>query len=494
MAQNKILSVSTHKANEVAVLGSMILDNSTIPKVLLMLFDESFLFIENRHIFVAIRELWLELGKKNPLGIKLDTIDALTVRDKLVQKGFMENNSVIDQNGGVRYLQEVMNSVPSAANAEYYASRIRETRKQYEIENKATKFAEIAKSPLTSDEKIQAWNEELLDLQPLEKGKTFHRLTEEMSNSGVSMLNHNEQLATGFFRIDQIISGFAPDDFVILGARPSMGKTSLALNIACNVAGDGNDVLIFSKEMTAHHLIRRIICSNAAVETNKIQEDGPAGDIEREKLLDYLDAYHKHPLPITIVDCANTPSEIQTLIRQHGQVSKLKLVIIDYIQLLMLSQREPDLRHRITEISRQLKLITQNEGVPILALSQLSRQPTSRTDFKPRMSDLRESGALEQDADLIMLLHREDYYHKADRKWLDEHPESTGLSEIIIDKNRNGPCGVAELVFAPKYCQFIDLSYGVDDDIPPSDLHDDEPSPHKPPEPGPYGGKGNDAA
>ncbi len=494
MAQNEIQSVSTYKANEAAVLGSMILDNSTIPKVLLMLNDESFLFIEHRHIFIAIRELWFELGRKTVMNVELKRIDGLTVRDKLVQKGFMENDTILDQNGGVEYLAEIISAVPSASNAEYYASRIRETRKQYEIENKASKIAEIAKSPMASDEKIQALHEELLDLQPLEKGKIFHRLTEEMSEAGVSLLCHEDQLATGFFRIDQIIAGFAPDDFVLLGARPSMGKTSLALNIACNVAESDNDVLIFSKEMKAQHLIQRIICSNAAVDAHKIYQDAPGMDEEREKLLAYLNAYHQHPLPITIVDCVDTPSEIQTLIRQHCRVRKLKLVIIDYIQLLMLSQREPDLRHRVTEISRQLKLITQREGIPILALSQLSRQPANRTDFIPRMSDLRESGALEQDADMIMLLHREDYYHKADPDWIRDNPDKLNLAEVIIDKNRNGPCGVAELVFAPKYCRFIDRSHFDDGDIPPSDKRDDGPSLYNRPEPGPYGGKGNDAA
>ncbi|MBA7521866.1 Replicative DNA helicase [subsurface metagenome] len=494
MTQNEIHSVSTAKANEAAVLGSMILNNATIPKVLLLLHDESFLFIEHRHIFIAIRELWLELGRKTTMGVELKRIDALTVRDKLVQKGLMENDTVLDQNGGVTYLVEIMSSVPSAANAEYYASQVRETRKQYEIENKASKLTEIVKSAMGSDEKIQALHETILDLEPLSKGKIFHRLCDEMSSAGVNLLYSEELLMTGFFRIDQIISGFAPDDFVILGARPSMGKTSLALNIACYVGECGNDVLIFSKEMTAQRLIQRILCADASVDAHQINQCIPGMDEDRNQLIKYLDAYHEHPLPITIVDTFDTPAEIHTLIRQHRQVCKLSLVIVDYIQLLSSGHRDPDLRHRVTELSKSLKQITHSEGVPMLALSQLSRNPTDRSDFRPRMSDLRESGALEQDADIIMLLHREDYYHKADRKWLDEHPESTGRTEVIIDKNRNGPCGVAELVFCPEYCRFMDLSHTEDGDIPPSDKRDVVPVLFNSPEPGPSGGKGDDAA
>lgn len=494
MEHNQTQSISTIKANEAAVLGSMILDNATISKILLLLRDESFLFLEHRLIFKAIRKLWFEQSRTAARGIRPERIDGLVLRNKLAQMGFLDNDSVLDQNGGVLYLQQIMNSVPSAANSQFYAGKVRESEKEREIEHKLSELSDIANSQLDPDEKIQSMQETILNLDPISKSKAFHIFADEVDHAVLKLLSTEELIKTGFFAIDQIIAGFVPSDFIILGARPSMGKTSLALNIAYNVADLGKSVLVFSLETPAEPLIYRILCSQARVDCNKVKLNDPSTDEERIKLYEFAHKSKRNRLSLVIVDSADTPADIQMLIRQHREVADLSLVIVDYIQLLSTGHRQQDLRHTVTEISKQLKRITRIEGVPILALSQLSRNPVDRTDFRPRMSDLRESGALEQDADTIMLLHREDYYHRGDREWLDSNIDKLNLAEVIIDKNRNGPCGVAELVFCPPWCLFTDKSFIDDDDIPPSDKRDDNATLYNRPTPEPSGGKGNDAA
>jgi replicative DNA helicase len=494
MAQNETQSISTVKANEAAVLGSMIIDNATISKTLMLLREESFLFLEHRLIFRAIRVLWFEQGRTAARDVKPYRIDTVVLRDKLVKQGSLDNNSVIDQNGGVQYLADVINAVPSAANCNYYAICVRESEKEREIQHKVAELTDIANGRTESDDKIQAMQEIILDIEPLSKSKAIRKHSDEADKTILSILSTESKTKTGFYGIDQIIEGFSPEDFAILGARPSMGKTSLAMNIAINIAETNKGVLVFSLETTADCLFQHLLCTQARVNYNKVRIEDPDTDEFRMRLYELAYDLKQRPLPLSICDTANTPSEIHTLIRQHREVSELKLVIIDYIQLLSLGHREPDTRQTVTEISKQLKRITRLERIPILALSQLSRNPESRTDNRPRMSDLRESGSLEQDADIVMLLHREEYYHRGDSKWIENNFDKLNTAELIIDKNRHGPCDIANLVFCPDYLLFTDRSYVMNDDIPPSDTRDDNTTLYDHPTPGPYGGGGNDAA
>lgn len=475
MAQNKTHSISTDKANEAGVIGSMLLDNSTISKVLMRLREESFLFLEHKLIFRAIRELWFEQGRTAARDVKPYRIDAVVLRNKLVKQGSLDNDTVLDQNGGVQYLADIMNSVPSASNAEYYAVCIQHSEKEREMQRKLSELTDIANEHGDIDEKIQAMQEIVLNIEPLSRSKAIRKHSDEADKTVLSILSTESKIPTGFFGIDQIIEGFSPEDFIILGARPSMGKTSLAMNIGINIARAGKGVFVFSLETTADCLFQHLLCTQAHVDYNKVRIDDPNTDEYRTKLYELAYELKQRPLPLSICDTANTPAEIHTLIRQYREVSDLKLVIIDYIQLLSLGHRETDLRQTVTEISKQLKRITRLEGIPILALSQLSRNPESRTDNLPRMSDLRESGSLEQDADIVMLLHREEYYHRGDREWRDKNFDKLDLAQLIIDKNRHGPCSVADLIFCPDYLLFTDRSYIDDDDIPPSDKRDDGP-------------------
>jgi len=494
MAQNETQSISTIKANEAAVLGSMILDNATISKTLMLLREESFLFLEHKLIFRAIRKLWFEQGRTAARSVKPNRIDCVVLRDKLVKQGSLDNDTVLDQNGGVQYLADIMSSVPSSANCEYYARCVRESEKEREIQRKKSELIDIADSRIAPDEKIQAMHEIVLNIEPLSRSKAIRKHSDEADKTVLSILSTESKTPTGFIGIDQIIEGFGPEDFAILGARPSMGKTSLAMNIAINIAESGKGVFVFSLETTADCLFEHLLCTQARVDYNKVRIDDPNTDEYRTRLYELAYDLKQRPLPLAICDTANTPSEIHTLLRQHREVSELKLVIIDYIQLLSLGHREPDTRQTVTEISKQLKRITRLERIPILALSQLSRNPESRNNNRPRMSDLRESGSLEQDADIVMLLHREEYYHRGDLEWREKNFDKLDVAELIIDKNRHGPCNIADLVFCPDFLLFADRSYIEDDDIPPSDKRDDTATLYNRPTPGSSGGKGNDAA
>lgn len=466
MAQSRDQSINRFRANEAAVLASMILDNAVIPDILLRLREESFILPENRLIFRAIQALWYHQTKVILRDLKPERIDGVTLRDKLCSMGLLDNDTALDQAGGVGYISDVMQSCPSAANALYYTELILEAEKDREIQSAAAEIAEIAGAPGEADEKLQAIQALALDLEPLSADQRSFQFTRDTGISLVGLYQDAAKIQTGFSGIDKMTGGFSPGDFAILGARPSMGKTSLALNIGYNVAKSGKGVLIFSLEMRAIRLIQRILCTLAQVDYSKVTRKDQYSEEDREKL--YMTAHEvtQEPLALTIVDCADTPAAIQTMIRQYRQITDLDLVIVDYIQLLSSGHREKDLRHTVTELSKRLKWITQKENVPMLALSQLNRAPEGRSDNRPRMADLRESGALEQDADIVMLLHREEYYHRGDPDWPDNNVDKVALAELIIDKNRSGPCGVADLIFCAEWCQFADKAVLDDDNIP----------------------------
>ena len=466
MANNREFPMSQTKANEAAVLGSMILDNKVIPDVLLRVREDSFLLPENQLVFRAIRALWFHQSQVTSREVKPERIDGVALRAKLCSMGLLDNDSALDQAGGVQYLAEIMQTCPSAANALYYAELVRQAEKDRQIRTVAAEIAEIAEAPGEPDDKLQAIQEKIFDLGAMASDRRFIRFADAVDEAMVSMLSGCNILKTGFAGIDKIIGGFSPGDFVILGARPNMGKTTLALNIGYNVAKAGKSVLVFSLEMPVRRLVDRLLCTIARVDSSKIRQKDQDTEEDRERFYTVAYEIKQEPLPMTFVDIATTAAEIKAMIQHHKQVLDLDLVIVDYIQLLSTGHREKDLRHTVTDLSKKLKRIAQIENVPILALSQLSRAPESRQSFKPRMSDLRESGALEQDADLVMLLHREDYYHKGEREWLDNNVDKINLAELIVDKNRHGPCGVADLVFCPDYCQFADKAVLDSDDIP----------------------------
>lgn len=447
------------KAAEAAVLGSMIIDDRCIPEVMLRVSEQAFFLPEHQAIYEALQCLYFEKNQRIGTSDKHQKIDAVLLRSQLVKMGQLENNSALDQAGGVEYLKKIMESVPHAANAVFYANKVREKQKEREVITIGSEIHEIANSPGDPDEKIQEIQTKALQLEPFRNEERFVRFADQATDVAMTLQERNPNLIqTGFWSIDRILVGLAPGDMAIVASRPSMGKTSLGLNIALNVAQTGRAVLFFSLEMGIKSILERTLCILAMVDQTKARE-GDGLENEQKDALYYqaLEARDKQ-LPLIFSNMGYTPAHQLNLIRQQKQMLDLGLVLIDYVQLMSPQQQQKDLRHTLTEVSKQLKQIAINEKVPLMVLSQLSRKPEERKDHKPIMSDLRESGSLEQDADVVLLLHREDYYHKAKANY-----EETKLCQIIIDKNRCGQTGVAELVFVPEYTRFAEKSNMVEE-------------------------------
>jgi len=367
---------------------------------------------------------------------------------------------------GLSYVESYVPMSWHAKNVIFYANRVREKQKQREVITTASEIHEIANSPGDPDEKIQQIQTKALQLEPFRNEERFVRFADQATNVAMTLQEKNPNLIkTGFWSIDRILVGLAPGDMAIIASRPSMGKTSLGLNIALNVAQTGRAVLFFSLEMAMKSIMERALCVLAMVYQTKARE-GEGLDNEQKEALYFqaLEARDKQ-LPLIFSNTGYTPAHQLNLIRQQKQILDLGLVVIDYIQLISPQQQQKDLRHTVTEVSKQLKQIAINENLPLMVLSQLSRKPEDRDKHKPRMSDLRESGSLEQDADVVMLLHREEYYHKNDKDWWDkpDNKAKKNICEVIIDKNRCGQTGVAELVFVPEYTRFAEKSNADDE-------------------------------
>ena len=454
-----------NKAAEAAVLGSMILDDSCIPEVMLRVSKEAFYLPEHQIIYEALQRLYLEKNQRIGTSDKPQKIDAVLLRSQLVKMGQLENNSALDQAGGVEYLKKILESVPCAANAVFYANGVREKQKEREVITIGSEIHEIANSPGDPDEKIQQIQTKALQLEPFRNEERFVRFADQVTDVAMTLQERNPNLIqTGFWSIDRILVGLAPGDMAIVASRPSMGKTSLGLNISLNVAQTGRAVLFFSLEMGIKSVMERALCILAMVNQAKAREGEGLENEQKEALYwQALEARDKQ-LPLIFSNMGYTPADQQNLIRQQKQMLDLGLVVVDYVQLMSPQQQQRDLRHTVTEVSKRLKMIAINENVPVMVLSQLSRKPVDRQGHKPIMSDLRESGSLEQDADVIMLLHREEYYHKNDKDWWDkpENKAKKNICEVIIDKNRCGQTGVAELVFVPEYTRFAEKSNADD--------------------------------
>ena len=450
-------------ANEAATLGSMIVDDSCIPDVMLVVSKEAFVRVEHQDIFEALRRLWFEQSEKFTATGKRAKIDAVLLRSKLMEMGKLNNNAPLDNAGGVDYLRKVMESVPSAATAVYYAEQVRKKQIDREVMATADEIHEIGHAPGDPYEKREQLQAKALELEDYDHRQKFVKFTDILSDAVIRIEQRRANvIETRFANIDKIIGGFCPGELNILAARPSMGKTSLALNLAQKFAEQGKPVLFFTLETGIEQVADRLLCSISQVNLAKAKRGEKLSEEEHESLHEHTAEIIQDEWPLVFSD-ADTPAKQLAIIRHRQHIQPLKLVIIDYIQLMNTNSREKDLRHRMTELSLQLRNIARQEKVIMLVLSQLNRSPTDRTDHRPRMSDLRESGTLEQDSDIVLLLHREEYYHKADQDWLEKNEETKGLCEVIIDKNRNGPTGVAKLLFSPTRTRFMDL---CEDDIP----------------------------
>jgi len=418
----------------------MLLDKEALLRVLDILQPEDFYRNSHRIIFESIIELFEED----------QACDIVTLVAKLRQKNQLEAV------GGIDYLTQLVNIVPTAANAEYYAHIVEEKSIFRSVINLCTR---IIKESYDSDldakellDRAQNWILQLsqkkirYDFVPLKAiiNEAFDRIEELYHRD-----EHVTGVPSGFVDLDLITAGFQPSDFVVVAARPGMGKTSLCLNIAQYVGTKKNiPVAIFSLEMSKDQVAQRMLCSEARIDAAKVRK----GFIAEKEWPELARAAGR--LAETSIFIDDTPSisvlELRAKARRLKAEKDLGLVIVDYLQLMRGYGRPENRQQEISEISRSLKAMARELNVPVIAVSQLSRAVEQRTPKRPQLSDLRESGAIEQDADLVLLIYREEYYNPNTPK--------KGIAEIIIAKQRNGPIGTVELVFQRDYARFENLA------------------------------------
>lgn len=429
---------------EQSVLGAILLDREAVYKAMKILQPEDFYREDHKLIYKTIMSL-SDSGKP---------VDLITVSDQLRQHGELEKA------GGVSYLASLAEMVPTAANIEYYARIVEEKSLLRTLIHLSTRIAGMGYEEGEEPEKLIAEAEQMI----MELGS--RRMTATFSSIKDILLNTFDHLRfvyenrggitgvpTSFGDLDRICCGLQPSDFIILAGRPSMGKTALGLGIGYSAALKHNTpVAVFSLEMSKEQLVQRILCAEAKVDQHRLRTGA-------------LDEEHWHSLHETAGKLAKAPIYIDDTaaisIRQMRAKAKqlkaekgLGLIVIDYLQLMQGSRRSENRQQEISEISRSLKGLAKELNVPVLALAQLSRSVEQRPNKRPVMSDLRESGSLEQDADLVMFIYRDEYYNP--------ESEKKGIAEVIISKHRNGPVGMVELGFLKEFTKFVPLMKNTD--------------------------------
>ena len=431
---------------EASVLGGMLIDGSAVARVVEFVDDTMFYREAHRRIFRAMVRLF-ERGS---------VLDVVTVSEALKEGAELENA------GGLEYLASLLDAVPTAANIEYHARIVHDKAMLRRLIDAAHAIVRDVHEP--GNRPV----DEVLD----QAEQIVFRVSESRSREGFVWIKevlwptfeHIEKLqesqggisglATGFQDLDRMTTGFQAGDLVIVAGRPSMGKTSWALNVAQNAAIEhGVPVAIFSLEMSKEQLVQRFLCAEGRVDAQKLRRGRLAGD-EYQRLA--RAAAHLNAAPIWIDDSATgNVLEMKAKSRRLKADAEVGLIVVDYIQLMSGSTRTDSRVQEVSEISRGLKALARELEVPVIALSQLSRAPEQRPDRRPQLSDLRESGAIEQDADLVMFLYRPEYYYGPTDK---EGKSLEGAAELIVAKQRNGPTGPLKLYFHKEYTRFDSVS------------------------------------
>ncbi|MEO5377216.1 MAG: replicative DNA helicase [Magnetococcus sp. DMHC-6] len=426
---------------EQSVLGAILLDNSVLDHVADILKADDFYVGAHQTIFKAI----------------LAMSDRGEVADPVLLKQYLDKNAALDQVGGPSYLARLVNTVPAAANARAYARIVQDKSVLRELATQATEIVDHIfrnRGPLQVDAVLDDAEQRIFSIAE----KKEHRRSNyyDLKSILVPVFEHIDLLMTrketitgvptGFIDLDKLLAGFQPADLIILAARPSMGKTALAMNIAANAALDHQaGVGVFSLEMSKEQLVLRLISSTARVDAQSIRT-GWISPEDYGRLTQTADTLSK--VPIYIDDTpAISIAAMRAKARRLKREKDIKLIVVDYLQLMVGSGQTENRVQEISEISRGLKAIAKELGVPVLALSQLSREVEKRPDKRPVLSDLRESGAIEQDADVVIFVYREEVYNKED-------PALVGRAEAIISKQRNGPIGNVKLTFVKQYTRF----------------------------------------
>lgn len=447
-------------AAEAAVLGSMIVDPQCISQVVEQLKTEAFYRVEHQMIFDAL----VALFEKNPLQTAEGTdtghaLDAILLRDEL------EKRKQLEAVGGVEYIGRIMDSVPSAANVMYYVGIVKDKQLLREMIGAVSDILDDAYNELGEP------NEKLDEAERKIFAVTDKKITgaavplKDLVTQAYELIEKREGslvtgLATGYTKLDELTCGLQNGEMIIIAGRPSMGKTALALNIAEHIGvKDKIPVAVFSLEMGKQQLAMRFLCSMSQVDLQLVRR-GMLDTEYLEKLQDTCGQLYE--APILIDDTSTlTPLALRAKARRLRSQHDIQCIIVDYMQLMHLGTGRVESRQQeISTISRYLKSLARELNIPVVILSQLNRSPEGRESHRPRMSDLRESGSIEQDADVVMLMHREDYYHRGEK---DYEEKKTNKAELIIAKQRNGPIGNVDLVFVEKFTRFESASYADDD-------------------------------
>ena len=424
---------------EQSVIGSMIMDQDAIVTAMEILLQEDFYHKQYGILFDAMIELY---SSGQP-------VDLVTLQNKLKEKDVPQEVSSLE------FVGELVRAVPTSANVKYYCNIVKENsmkrkliRVTEEIENECYAGKESLESVLDKTE------HDIFALLSSRTGGDYVPIRQVVMNALEKIEKASQQdgnvtgIPTGFIDLDYRTAGLQPSDLVLIAARPSMGKTAFVLNIAQYMAFRKDvTVAIFSLEMSKEQLVNRLLAMESHVDSQNMRT-GNLKDEDWTKLVEGADIIGRSNL---IID--DTPgisiSELRSKCRKYKLEHNLGIIMIDYLQLMSGSGHSDSRQQEISDISRSLKALAREISVPVIALSQLSRAVEQRPDHRPMLSDLRESGAIEQDADMVMFIYRDDYYHK--------DTEKKGIAEIIIAKQRNGPIGTVELVWLPQYTQFVNM-------------------------------------
>ncbi|WP_338963378.1 replicative DNA helicase [Lactococcus petauri] len=444
-------------AAEQAVLGAIFLDSDRLIEVKEFLSTDDFYKNAHKIIFRAMEHL----------SDNREAIDVLTVRSLL------ENQNDLETIGGIAYIAELATATPTAANASYYAKIVAEKSLLRQLINKLTQSVEKAYSQEDPAEDVLAEAEKsLIDVQQGRNTSSFRRISDVLSMNLDDLEERAKQkstitgIATGYPALDAMTTGLHEEELIILPARPAVGKTAFALNIAQNI-GTKQDktVAIFSLEMGAESLVNRMLAAEGTIESHNLR----TGQLNDEEWNQYFIAMGTLSKASIYID--DTPgikiTEIRARSRKLAQeTGNLGLIVIDYLQLISGTGRE-NRQQEVSEISRQLKILAKELKVPVIALSQLSRGVEQRQDKRPVLSDIRESGSIEQDADIVAFLYRDDYYDRAgaddEDDGFNDVPEVDNKVEVIIEKNRSGSRGTVELLFLKEYNKFASIDNRYED-------------------------------
>jgi replicative DNA helicase len=426
--------------SEQAVLGSIMLRKDAIHEVEDIVNPDSFYVEKHKIIFGAMLDLFL----------KNEPIDMLSLSTKLSEQKNLERV------GGNRYLAEIVNTVPSSTNIKHYADIVQKKYVLRSLIEAADYVSELAfnEGEEHMDDILDSAEKKIFSVISSPKSQKFVNLKDALPEAWERLEKLHEHkdslrgLPTGFKDLDSTLSGLQKSDLIILAARPSMGKTTLALDIArmSSVTHD-KSVLIFSLEMSSQQLVDRMLSAESRVNAWNLRTGHLSSDRDFSQLRDSLDKLAKAKIYIDDQP-GNSIVRMKALSRRLKMEKGLDLIVVDYLQLMTTSKNYDSMVNQVTEISRSLKSLAKELDVPVLALSQLSRAVESRGG-RPRLSDLRDSGSIEQDADVVMFIHRED-------KGKDES-EKTNIAEILIEKHRNGPTGKVDLYFDEKTTTFLSL-------------------------------------